>query len=144
MSYQLILIPIALVIISQLIKFFLNLARGSFNLRNLIMNGGMPSSHSVFVTSFIILIGYNQGIQSPVFAVALIVTILAIHSAFRIRVHIGRNGKAINYLLRTLKKEHPKLKDVPEQTEITGHNPSEVFAGIVLGALGTIITILLI
>ena len=44
-----------------------------FNFKRILGAGGMPSSHSAVVTSITTLIGKNQGVDSPIFALSLIV-----------------------------------------------------------------------
>ena len=52
MKYELILIPLAIALITQLIvKPIIEAIRGKFSWKNLISYGGMPSAHSALVTS---------------------------------------------------------------------------------------------
>jgi acid phosphatase family membrane protein YuiD len=141
MVYKLFLIAFLVGICSQIIKYFVNLASGHPNPRNLIMNGGFPSTHTAFTVSLLTTIGYFEGLDSPSFAVAAILTTIIVHDAIRIRVHTGKNGKAINAILKTLSKDHPVLKKIPRQVEITGHNPSEALAGAIFGLFLTLLII---
>ena len=57
----------------QLFKVIWDLvATHKFNFKRILGAGGMPSSHSAVVTSLATMIGLSQGIESPIFAVAVI------------------------------------------------------------------------
>lgn len=110
------------------------------------MNGGFPSSHTTVVTSLITMVGYVDGLSSTTFAISLVLAIIIIHDAIGIRVHIGKNGKAVNAILNKLEQqtEFKELKQVPRSLEITGHHLHEVLGGIIIGIGGTIIILALL
>ena len=56
-----------------------------FNFKRILGAGGMPSSHSAVVTSITTLIGKNQGVDSPIFALSLIVAIVVMYDACGVR-----------------------------------------------------------
>lgn len=139
--FPLFIIPIVLGIVTQGIKVIIQFARGNRNIRTFLMNGGFPSAHSGFVASLVTIVFLAEGWQSTSFTVALVLATIIIHDAVRVRIHIGKNGKAINTILRTLKKseEGKKYKNIEECIEITGHNPEEVAAGALIGVLGSLL-----
>jgi len=130
-SYALIIIPIAAGLLAQIVKFILFSFRHGLNWRFLLEYGHMPSSHTSMMSALIYGIGYYQGIKTPEFATALIVTILIVSDALRLRMYIGSYGRTLNNLLDRLKIEEDlaamKLK------ERVGHRPSEILAGAVVG-----------
>lgn len=144
-TVPLFIIPITLAILAQTIKGSINFVNGNRNFKTFIMNGGFPSSHSAFVSSLVTLIAIYDGMESTTFTVALVLASIIIHDAIRVRVHIGRIGKSVNAILRTLKGEErfKNLRTVKENVEITGHNPLEVFAGSLIGIIGTMLFVLL-
>ena len=56
-----------------------------FNFKRILGAGGMPSSHSAVVTSITTLIGKNQGVGSPIFALSLIVALVVMYDACGVR-----------------------------------------------------------
>lgn len=118
--------------IAQLIKFFVFLAKGgSLNEAKsyLTRSGGMPSGHSASITAATIYLGFSQGFNSPIFALALCLSVIIIYDAVNVRYATGEQGKVINKLLsKTGRKE--KLVRIVE-----GHTLPEALAGIALGLL---------
>ena len=66
MKYLYIIVPISTIIICQFIKFFVEaIITKKFNIDRLLNGaGGMPSSHSSFVTSLTTIIGLTKGFDS--------------------------------------------------------------------------------
>ena len=52
-----------------------------FNFKRIMGAGGMPSSHSAVVTSLTTLVGKDIGVNSPVFAIALIFSFVVMYDA---------------------------------------------------------------
>ncbi|MBS3117220.1 divergent PAP2 family protein [Candidatus Woesearchaeota archaeon] len=92
---------------------------------DLIVTGGMPSSHSAFVVSLATSIYLEEGI-SPAFAISLVLAIIVIRDAFGVRRTAGKEGLAIQKLFRMHKiqsREHYAM----------GHSLVEVLVGALLG-----------
>lgn len=138
-TYGLIIIPVVAGILAQVIKFIIFSFKHGLDWRFLFEYGHMPSSHTAMMSGLIYAIGYYHGANTPEFATALILTILVISDALRLRMYIGSYGKTLNNLLDRLKMEEDpsnyKLK------ERVGHRPSEIFGGAVLGILTAVILI---
>ncbi len=144
--YTIFILPVIMMALSQIVKGVFHYIKGYRNIRTFFMNGGIPSSHTAFVTSLITVVGYVEGITSTAFAIALVLAVIIIQDAMSVRIHIGKNGKAINQILRSLKKDqkHQSAKNVPESVEITGHHLHEVLAGAILGIGGTVIALFIL
>ena len=138
-AYALIIIPLAAGLLAQMVKFVIFSFKHGLNWRFLFEYGHMPSSHTAMMSSLIYAIGYYQGVQTSEFATALILTLLVISDALRLRMYIGSYGKTLNNLLDRLKMEDDpsafKLK------ERVGHRPSEIFGGALLGILTALVLI---
>lgn len=133
MEYPFILIPLIVGSFTQVIKFTLSVLRhGKVELRYLVTPGHMPSSHTSFAVSIATLVGYESGIGSIDFAIAVCLAYVIIYDAMNIRIHIGRNGAAINRLVQDL-----HLAGYPVLKERVGHLPKEVLVG---GLLGFVLT----
>ena len=72
-------VPLILWFGIQLFKLLYDLyTTKKFNFKRIMGAGGMPSSHSAVVTSLATLIGKYNGVDSPIFALALIVAFVVI------------------------------------------------------------------
>jgi len=137
--YALLIIPLVAGFLAQIVKFVLFSFKHGMDWRFLLEYGHMPSSHTAMMSGLIYAIGYYNGITTPEFATAFIVTLLVVSDALRLRRYIGSYGKTLNNLLYRLKIEDDaaslKLK------ERVGHRPSEILAGAVLGVLTALVLI---
>lgn len=96
--------------------------------------GGMPSSHSAFVTSLATSIGYQAGLNSTEFALAFSFAAVVMYDAAGVRRSAGKQARVLNKIVQDLySKEHTVKKE--RLKELIGHSPVEVFAGAVLGIL---------
>lgn len=95
--------------------------------------GGMPSSHSAFVTSLCTTIAFRQGIDSDLFVVAFCVFMITTRDAFGVRRASGIQAKKINEIGASL-SEKEIISYAPIKV-VQGHTPIEVITGIALGFL---------
>lgn len=137
-DYKYLICPVITLIICQLIKFSIESIRDHKLHFGRLFNGtgGMPSSHSSFSSSITMLIGYTEGFDSPLFAVALVFTLIIAYDAMGLRYESGKQAEAINILLDevlSLKRgSKGKFKKLKEQL---GHKPLEVLVGLLLGTM---------
>jgi acid phosphatase family membrane protein YuiD len=103
-----------------------------FSVRRLATAGGMPSSHSALVVSLTTIIGRLQGVQSPLFAMALIFSTVVMYDATGVRRAAGQQAIIINRLLDDLFIAHRGIHQ-ERLRELLGHTPIEVIAGALLG-----------
>lgn len=104
--------------------------------------GGMPSSHSAAVTALTTGVAIEQGMDSPLFAVATIFAVITMFDATGVRRHAGEQATAINKLVFDFNRFVSEAKDFPNAgeaekqkklKELLGHQPIEVFFGGVTG-----------
>ena len=93
--------------------------------------GGMPSSHSSLVTGLATTIGVLNGIESAIFALSLFYGVLIIRDALGVRRSAGVQARELNRIGLQLAERY----DIEFQPvkEVSGHAPSEVFVGVLLG-----------
>lgn len=116
---------------AQLIKIVTDVVKQKkVNLSLILSSGGMPSSHSSFVVSVATYVGYANGFDSYIFAVAAVLAIVVMYDAAGVRRAAGKQAAAINALLE---KENPELNEAEKFNELLGHKPIEVFFGAILG-----------
>ena len=115
-------------VVAQLLKImFYVFKQQSFNWHDLIVTGGMPSSHSAFVTALTTVVYLEEG-ASTSFAVSVVLALIVLRDAFGVRRSVGEEGMMINQILR-------KLKIKTETHFSLGHTPAQVAVGILIGLL---------
>lgn len=95
--------------------------------------GGMPSSHSAVVVGLATLIGKYEGINTPIFAIALIFSFVVMYDAAGVRRAAGKQAKLLNQLVET-----PGLSGIQvseKLVEVLGHTPIQVIVGAAIGVI---------
>ncbi|MGB4753886.1 MAG: divergent PAP2 family protein [Bacillota bacterium] len=126
--------PLVAWTIAQVLKFVIDgISKGRADSRRLVNPGGMPSSHSTLVSCMSVMIGRIYGWDSPLFAMAAVLSLIVLYDAAGIRRAAGKQAQVINRIVEDIYKK----RKVPEQRlkELLGHTPLEVFAGVALGVL---------
>lgn len=133
-EYKYIILPIATWFFIQLFKLIYDLVKTKkFNFKRIMGAGGMPSSHSAVVTSLATLIGKYEGIDSSIFAIALIFAFVVMYDAAGVRRAAGKQAAVLNKILAT-----PGMTSVEVQeklVEFLGHTPIQVFVGAAIGII---------
>lgn len=120
------LIPLIVGLLTEVLKIITEgIERGTWH-DGLFRSGGMPSSHSALVTSLIIIVGYREGLDSAVFAVAFVFAALVWYDAMSSRRAIGKQAEVLN-----------RLQHLEHLSERLGHSFKEVVGGILFGAAMT-------
>lgn len=118
----------------QLFKLIYDLVTTKkFNFKRIMGAGGMPSSHSAVVAGLATLIGRDEGVGSPIFAVSLIMAFVVMYDACGVRRAAGKQAALLNKLVET-----PGLTGVQvseKLVEVLGHTPIQVFVGAVIGVV---------
>jgi acid phosphatase family membrane protein YuiD len=142
-NYKIFLIPLSVLVMTRIIKFAIFYFRHGRNLsytfEHAMSYGHMPSVHTALMVSLVTSIGYFAGTKSATFALAIVLAIIIIDDATRLRVYMGKHGRYINTLIKQAhiinEKKYPRLK------ERMGHRLNEVIAGAIVGFLLTILLI---
>lgn len=95
--------------------------------------GGMPSSHTALMVSGTLAVALYHGFDSPIFGIAVAITMIIAHDAAGVRRQAGIHAERINVLFEELLKGH--MWDENELKEVIGHTPLEVVGGIILGLI---------
>lgn len=99
----------------------------------LISAGGMPSSHSSFMTALTVSVGQVEGFHSSLFAACAVISVIVMYDATGVRWESGQQAAAINRIIEIL--QTPDIELETQLKEILGHTPLQVFAGAVLGII---------
>jgi len=125
-------IPIMLWFFIQLFKLLYDLVTTKkFNFKRIMGAGGMPSSHSAVVVGIATLIGKYEGVDTPIFALALITAFIVMYDACGVRRAAGKQAQLLNKIVET-----PGLTGVQVSerlVEVLGHTPVQVFVGALIG-----------
>ncbi len=131
-QYRFLIVPITVWLCIQVFKVIWDLvATHKFNFKRILGAGGMPSSHSAVVTSIATMIGKTQGIDSPIFALAMFFAFVVMYDAAGVRRAAGKQAKLLNKLVET-----PGLSNIQVQeklVEVLGHTPMQVIVGATIG-----------
>ena len=100
--------------------------------------GGMPSSHTAFVFSLCLMMGIQQGFQSPAFAISFALAAVVIYDAMGVRRQTGKQGALLNRIVREVLIEGKRITE-DELKELVGHTPLEVLGGLVLAVIMVIV-----
>lgn len=95
--------------------------------------GGFPSSHSCLMTATALSIGLFNGFNTPIFGLAVAVSMIVIYDATGVRRQAGLHAKMINEIIGEIFAGQP----IPQKQlrEVLGHTPIEAIAGIILGIM---------
>ena len=93
--------------------------------------GGMPSSHTAMVMALTTVIARVNGLGSPLFALALIFSLVVLYDAAGVRRAAGRQAAVLNRVVADL-REHRGFHE-ERLLELLGHTPFEVVGGAALG-----------
>ena len=104
------------------------------SIERLFGSGGMPSSHSAFVTAMATSAVRVCGYSSPVSAVAICLAFIVMYDAAHVRLETGKQAKVLNQLMRNLGEGRPETFE-EDLKELIGHTPLQVAVGAVLGVI---------
>jgi len=111
---------------AQLVKLIIYFFKHkSLSWHDLVVTGGMPSSHSAFVVSLATIIYLVEG-TSTSFAISLVLALIVLRDAFGVRRTVGEEGLFINQIMK-------KIKFKSQTHFAMGHTPLQVIVGSILG-----------
>lgn len=137
-NYSLLIAPFVGWLVAQFIKFVLTLRKDGIKLSDAIQSGGMPSSHSAFMSSLTAAVGVSEGINSVAFAISVAVTAIIMYDAIGVRRTTGEQTIAIRALAIKTKIEMKDLHDA------RGHSFVEVVAGMCVGIVAGVVTVVIL
>jgi uncharacterized protein len=124
------LIPLVVLVCSETAKIITEWYMTGAWHRRIFQHGGLPSSHSAFVTSLLIVVGRKTGLESVEFAMAVVFACIVWYDAVAIRGTIGEQAKVINL-----------MQELYRLSEKVGHSLIEAIAGILFGGAITMLGI---
>ena len=124
--------------LAQFFKIFTNTEK-KVDISRIVTSGGMPSSHSSFVTSLATVVGVENGFNSSDFAVVAVFALIIMYDASGVRRAVGKQAAILNQIVEDLHRgkhiEQNRLK------ELIGHTPKEVIMGAILGVITALVLV---
>lgn len=120
--------------VAQCLKVILTLIKSKkLDFSRFVGSGGMPSSHSSFVTALAASVGMVKGFDSSEFAATLVFSLIIMYDAAGVRMAVGKQAKILNSIVDDFQKNRTLVFPEKRLKELIGHTPVEVFAGAILG-----------
>ncbi|MEB3281801.1 MAG: divergent PAP2 family protein [Lyngbya sp.] len=130
---QVLMVSLFACVFAQTAKLAIELIRfGKVNFRALVTTGGMPSSHSAFVSALATSVGQTIGWESPEFAISVVFAFIVMYDATGVRQAAGQQARILNQIVDELFQEHPQFNE-DRLKELLGHTPFQVIVGLTLG-----------
>lgn len=122
-------------IVAQGMKFLIVTVRaGAIDYHQLYKSGSMPSVHSATSMALLTVIALKDGVDSALFGIAALFTVIVMYDAVMVRRSTGEQGAAIEALIKEQKSK------VRPPRSAKGHEPLEVAVGMLLGlVVGTVL-----
>ncbi len=121
---------------AQLLKVFIRLIqKRQLGLRYLVSSGGMPSSHSAFVTALATSVALSEGLGSAVFGISVVFALVVVYDAAGVRRSVGQQSVVLNRIIKELRDRRPVIELGRELREFVGHTQLQVIIGIGIGVL---------
>ena len=120
--------------VAQLSKLVIELVvHRRWNPKVLVETGGMPSSHSALLTGTTAALGWVQGFDGPLFALAAVLCFVVLYDASGVRRAAGLTAARVNAMGDTaMAPVDPAPKPLKENL---GHTRLEVLIGALMGPL---------
>ncbi len=126
---------------AQLLKaVFVLLLDRKWSAERLFGSGGMPSSHSAFVSALAAGVGIEEGFGSPLFAMAAVFALIVMYDATSVRRAAGLQAHVLNELVVRL--SHVLDEGFKPETlrTLLGHSVPQVVAGLGLGVAAALVS----
>lgn len=143
MTTFLFLIPLLVGLVTQFSKRFFNKnwhSEMTAMQSHLPHYGGMPSAHTAFAFSLLTVIAWEDGIGSSTFAIAVVLAIIILDDALRMRIFLGHHGEALHKLIKKLPENEQKTFPLLETS--LGHKPLEAAVGALVGIVLTLLLLI--
>ena len=141
-------------LVAQMSKIVIRLIKShKFSWREMFRSGGMPSAHAATVFALATTIGISEGLDSSIFAIALVFAVIVIYDATHVRRAVGEHGEIFRSLIDRDSKQEKKIAELTNGRAYAklkkpyfsrGHKPTEVIIGSILGMVIGVIVMMII
>ncbi len=122
---------------AQILKTVINcIITRRFDPERLFGSGGMPSSHSAFVSALAVSAFKYEGPDSAAFAICFVLAFVVMYDAMGVRLETGKQAELLNQITEIFSANYAEF-DTPEKAlkVLVGHTPLQVVFGGLLGIL---------
>ena len=120
--------------IAQSLKVIIGMIKKTgFDFRTFIATGGMPSSHSAFVSALFTSVAIVEGVKSTSFAISVGLAIIVMYDAAGLRRSVGQQATVLNRILKELRERRSITYFEKDLRELIGHSALQVIVGASLG-----------
>jgi acid phosphatase family membrane protein YuiD len=120
--------------VAQVTKFIIILLRKKqLEPQLLVGSGGMPSSHSAFVTALATSVALTEGLGSAAFGISAVLALVVIYDAAGVRRSVGQQSVILNRIIREFRDRRPVAELGHDLREFVGHTQLQVAIGSLLG-----------
>jgi acid phosphatase family membrane protein YuiD len=131
---KVLIIPICSWAIAQLLKVVVVLLqKKQLNLSYLVSSGGMPSSHSAFVSALATSVALIEGLGSVAFGISTIFALVVIYDAAGVRRSVAQQSIVLNRIMAEIRSRRPLIELGRDLKELVGHTQMQVVVGVLLG-----------
>ena len=131
---KVLIIPLSSWAIAQVLKVIvISIQKKQLDLRYLIGSGGMPSSHSAFVTALATSVGFLEGPGSVAFAISVVFALVVIYDAAGVRRSVGQQSVILNRIIQEFRERRHMIGLGRDLREFVGHTQLQVIMGILIG-----------
>jgi len=106
--------------------------RQKFHPADIVVTGGMPSTHTALVVALVLIEYLTQGF-SNLFFVTFVVAVIVIRDSLGVRRTAGEEGQTLNEIIRKAKLKIPSLH------YSLGHTGPQVAMGAIIGLLSALV-----
>ncbi|MFI3250793.1 MAG: divergent PAP2 family protein [Eubacteriales bacterium] len=134
--------------VAQVLKVIVNLVvNRRWEMGLLLSSGGMPSSHSSLIVATVTSIALTEGMDSPIFALGLVMSMIVMYDACNVRRAAGEQAKLLNSIVKLYSEKNwgdfTPQNMTKELKELLGHTPFQVVCGALLGVgVGCLVTVM--
>jgi len=100
--------------------------------------GNFPSSHSAVVSALATGVAITEGIDSAIFAVAVIFAFFIIYDAKVIRGAAGKQAQSLNKIIEKIGQGGDNFD---KSKEILGHSILEISGGVIIGIICSLLIV---
>lgn len=117
--------------LAQFLKIFTG--EKKVDISRITISGGMPSSHSSFVSCLTVMLGIKHGFDSDLFAIAAVLSCIVMYDASGVRQAVGKQATVLNKIVESW--QHKENESQERLKELVGHTSKQVFWGAILGVI---------
>jgi len=118
----------------QVVKFAAtSAAEGRFAIRVLGQSSGLPSLHTAGMTCLAVAIGLRDGPAAATTGVALVMAVIVVHDAMRLKGVAQQQRRSVYRLVRNVPGGAAFGERVTDYLDVRAHHPAHVLAGVLFG-----------